>query len=281
MNSRLIYIDGDFRASAEVVGLLLNRAFQYGDGIFETMRHHQPRTLFLAEHVKRLHASMRFMQLQADERVDLGAINQAIQLLCTKNELSDARIRLQVFRAQGGYYHPRSSDYHVLITCEPLMEQLYPMPTKSVSVNIYPYPVKVLSPHANLKSLSAAGYVLASIHAQNTGFDDSLVLNSAGRVCESTHSNIFIYKNNVFHTPPLIEGCVAGIMRDQVITLISKSNHTLEERPLEIQDVETAEEILLTNSIRGISSVGRFGESTYPGEKAEQMQSLLNARVFN
>lgn len=281
MSSPLIYIDGDFRASDEVGGLLLNRAFQYGDGIFETMRHHQHSTVFLSEHIKRLHASMRIMQLEPDERVNIDSIGQAIQQLSTKSGLLDARIRLQVFRAQGGYYRPRSSDFHILITCEPLTESMYPMPIQSMSVDIYPYPVKVLSPQANLKSSSAAGYVLAALHGQNTGFDDSLILNSAGRVCESTHSNIFIFKNNAFQTPPLSEGCVAGIIREQVIALIHKAGFVLEERPLEIRDVETAEEIMLTNTIRGVGRVSRFRDTIYSYEKAKLLQTLLNESVFN
>jgi branched-chain amino acid aminotransferase len=111
-------------------------------------------------------------------------------------------------------------------------------------VGLYNENCKSRGPLSNIKSGNALIYVLASIWAKNQNLYDALILNDLGNIIESTKANIFWTKGNVSYTPPLSEGCIAGVMREEIM-----SNELVIEKPCKINDLLEADSIFLTNTL--------------------------------
>src|SRR5207249_2147893 len=90
-----------------------------------------------------------------------------------------------------------------------------------------------------------------------------LLLNVHDRICDATIANVFWIKNGTIYTPPLSEGCVAGVTRRYILEKIQSARHKIQEKVCEIIDLENADEIFLTNAIQGIRWVKQFRDKTY------------------
>lgn len=88
---------------------------------------------------------------------------------------------------------------------------------------------------------------MAAKYAKEKGWDEVIILNEYGRVCEGLTSNIFIKKEDIFYTPPLSEGCIDGVNRKAFL----QENNTIIERPIEVEELKT-NEIYFSNAVRGM-----------------------------
>jgi len=122
-------------------------------------------------------------------------------------------------------------------------------------------------------------YVAAARQAQENKWNDSLILNTSGHVIESTIANIFWIKDGQIFTPPLTEGCVAGIMRRYLLYFLPSIQIPVITRLLTIEELATADEILLTNAIRKLKWVSRLGNKSYArqyiGFISKQLENVL------
>ncbi|MEO7583639.1 MAG: aminotransferase class IV, partial [Ferruginibacter sp.] len=109
--------------------------------------------------------------------------------------------------------------------------------------------------------------------AKQEKWNDAIVLNTDGRICETTIANIFIIKSQVVFTPQLSEGCVAGVMRKVVIKHLLKENWQIIETAISTTDLFNADEVFLTNSIGNIKFVQRIDEVTY--------NNILTQKIFD
>jgi branched-chain amino acid aminotransferase len=114
----------------------------------------------------------------------------------------------------------------------------------SLNIGIYRENYKSRGPLSNIKSGNALIYVLASIWAKQHSLDDALLLNDLGNIIESTRANIFWTKDNICYTPPLSEGCIAGVMREEIM-----SKEMVIEKACKMGDLLNAESIFLTNAL--------------------------------
>ena len=124
-------------------------------------------------------------------------------------------------------------------------------------------------------------YVLASVYADKNHLDDCLIVNSNGNIIESTNSNIFIVRNKVLYTPPISEGCVGGVTRMNLINLLIKNKLVVCESSLNVQHLLSADEILLTNTISGISWVSSFKNKRYFNKIGKKLIEDLNREVVS
>lgn len=253
-----------------------NRAFRYGDGVFETIRVSQGCVLWADMHFERLSNAIRILQLLPDLQWSQHHFEKDIIRLCDANGLSNARIRLSLFRNEGGYYTPLTNRASVLMESEALDHSLFTMNSKGLSVDLFPDIHKSFSVLSALKSINAQIYVLAGIYKRNKGLGDILLLNNAERIAEAGASNIFAVQKNKLITPPLSEACVDGIMRKVMIRVAEKQGITVIEAPLTIDSLLNADELLLTNSIQGVRWVRSFREKHFGNQLGTQLISHLN-----
>ena len=121
---------------------------------------------------------------------------------------------------------------------------------------------KEIDPLSPYKINGRICYAMAAQEAKEKKWNDALVLSSHGNIIESSISNIFWIKNKEIFTPPLSEGCIAGIMRAHWIAVLNNKGIPVIEMPLNKELLLQADEVFLTNSVRKIRWVRQF-ESTY------------------
>ncbi|MGZ3921215.1 MAG: aminotransferase class IV [Bacteroidia bacterium] len=257
-----------------------NRAFRYGDSLFESIRLCNNRLMFLRDHITRLKLGMTVLRMNLPAEFNVENIQELIiQLLKHNTHAPNARIRLTVFRNDGGYYTPETNDISFLIESEELPAP-YELNQKGLWADVYADIKKPINKLANIKSGNGLLYVMAGLAKQSMKLDECFLINENGNICESISSNIFVVKNGTIYTAPLTEGCVAGIMRRQVMSIATQSKILTFESPLTVNTIMNGDEVFLTNSIRGIHWVGQFKQQFYTNKMAQFFTDKLNQLTY-
>lgn len=260
---------------------LNNRGLLYGDGIFETIKYAHQRFNFWEDHYFRLMASMRIvrMEIPMDFSPEFLEAQMRDTLVANQLEGQAARVKLLVVRKAGGHYSPESNEVDWLITVEPWAEDNYRLNSKGLEVEIFKDYYKASGLLSNLKSSSAQFYTLASIFRKENGFDECIILNERKEVLEAISSNLFMLQGNTLYTAPLESGCLKGVMRKQIIALAPKLGLEVKEEAFSPFALQRADEIWLTNALRGLQWVERFRKKTYGHSLAAKMAKSLQAAV--
>lgn len=253
-----------------------NRAFRYGDSLFESIRVCNNKVMFLRDHIARLKLGMTVMRMNLPAEFNTeNMFEQIVNLLKHNVHAPHARVRLTVFRNDGGYYSPESNDISFLIESE-LLDGAFELNQKGLWVDVYADIKKPVNKLSGIKTGSALFYVMAGLSKQSMKLDECLLINEMGNVCESVSSNVFMVKNGTIYTAPLSEGCVAGIMRKQILAIAAEHKILAFESPLTLYNLMNADEMFLTNSIRGIQWVGQFRDKFYTNKTATFLTEKLN-----
>lgn len=258
-----INLNGKIQPAEEPALLVTNRSFRYGDGLFETMKLMNGRILLDEFHFERLYAGMKVLKMEANFSLKKEKLQREILALCKKNRCEDlARVRLTVFRGNGGLYDENQSPGYT-IECWPLDSSVNELNTNGLVIDIFPDARKSNDKFANLKSSGSLPYAIAAVYAKENRLNDCLILNTNGSIADSTIANIFLISGEKIITPALSQGCVAGVMRRHLNEILKISGKKVEETAVTIDDVLDADEVFLTNAIKGIRWVRQFREKTY------------------
>ena len=237
--------------------------------------------MFLKDHISRLKLGMTVLRMNLPAEFNTENMHEQImQLLKHNSHAPNARIRLTVFRNEGGYYTPETNDISFLIESEEL-PNAYELNQKGFWVDIYSDLKKPINKLSNLKTANALFYVMAGLGKQSMKLDECFLINETGTICESISSNIFVVKNGTIYTPPLTEGCVAGVMRKQIMHLATQNKILTFESPITINTLMNGDEVFLTNSIKGIQWVGQFKQKYYTNKIAQFFTDKLNQLTTN
>lgn len=258
-----------------------NRGFLYGDAVFETIKHTGQKALFLEDHYFRLMASMRIFGMEIPLEFTLDFFEQEF-LRTIKGQSVTApawRVRLTVYRAEGGRYMPVNNNVNFLIQSEPLDQLKYPQPNDNYVVDLYKDFYVQASMLSNLKSNNKALQVLGSVFAQRQDLQNCILINDRKEVTEALNGNIFLVFGNELHTPPLNSGCLDGIMRKQLMAMADKLSLKVEERAITPFELQRADELWVTNTITGITPVVQYRRKTYQNQVAIKALDLLNTFV--
>ena len=234
----------------------LNRAFKYGDGLFETIRVSNGTILFLEAHFARLSKGLNILHMQDSQKpLSIEKFQKIVQDFLSKQSDANLRIRITFFRQGAGLYTPQEIAYDYYIESSPLESAFFSLNPKGLNLGCCTSVQLSIDQLSNLKTTSALPYVLAGLEKKENAWDDCLILNSEGAIAESIAANIFILKGKQVFTPALNQGCIAGVMRQNVIKIIKKLDLELYEEAIFLEDIKDADEIWLTNAIRGIQWV--------------------------
>ena len=250
-----------------------NRAFNYGDGVFETVKIRNGRLVFWEEHYFRLMASMRMIRMKIPIEFTLEFLeNEILKTIASLDIQTNLRARLSVFRKDGGLYMPTSNDVDFLVVVTPMSHVI----KEKYHVDLY----KDFFIHSGylstIKSTNKLIYTLASIYAQEHALDNCILLNERKGVVEATNANIFLVKDSLVKTPSLSEGCLNGIIRAKVIDMLSKNDsYTIEESIITPFEIQKADEIFITNCLMGIQPVTKYRKKEFKTGLARKLQSHL------
>jgi len=259
-----------------------NRAFCYGDALFETIHANGTALQLFAYHYKRLMNGMDLLGMDKKSLPSKDKLESDIIRLLNKNHLySGVRVRLSVFRNYGGFYTPADNSVSYLAETTPLPAGLYELNEKGFKTGTYDEMKKQPSALANMKTANSILYIRAGMFAREKGLDDCLIKNTTGNLAETTSSNIFIIRNGNLYTPSLEQGCVAGVMRAHIIMLARREGIECFETSVTENDLLEADECFLTNAVSGLQWVIAFGNRRYYNKTAKMMTGLLNKDLFD
>jgi len=262
--SNFINFNGKFLPSNTTVLTADNRSFRYGDGLFETIKVADGRILLEKYHFERLLAGVRLLQFEQSPLFTAEKLAGQILELCEMNgHVALARVRLVVFRGNGGLYDPIDHFPNFIIQSWSLAPRSSELNEEGLVIDVFPHGRKSCDAYANLKSNNYLLYAMAALYARQNQLNDCLVLNSYDRIADSTIANLFYCKQGRIYTPPLTEGCVAGVMRRLLMETLPGAGLPVLEKETTREDLESAEEIFLTNALKGIKWVRSLGAATY------------------
>lgn len=248
-----------------------DHSYRYGDGLFETMKIVKGNILLEKHHFERLFSGLETLKFESQALFTKRKVSEQIKELCKKNNYEEsARVRLSVSRGNGGLYDC-DNKFSYLIECWPLVQK--DINENGLIIDIFPDARKSIDVFSNLKSANYLPYVMAAIWAKENKLNDALILNQHDRICDSTIANVFWVKDNNIFTPPLNEGCVAGVMRKKILELTTgNSDHLIQGHILTEEILLQADEVFLTNAITGIRWVKECRGKVY--------ENTISSKIF-
>lgn len=257
-----------------------NRALLYGDAVFETFKVVDNKILFLEDHYFRLMSSMRILRMKIPMNFTLEYLEEQIISLALKlNIAKNARVRMTVFRKDGGLYAPETNEVSFIITAKENLSREYLLKKENYEVELFKD--FHVSKHliSSLKTTNKIIQVVASVFAKENGFDDCILINDEKNVVETISGNIFMALDNQIITPPVSDGCLNGIMRKQVINeLKSSTDFNVIENSISPFDLQKADELFLTNVITGIQPITKYRKKSYTTEVSEMLLRKINLK---
>jgi len=242
-----------------------NRAFLYGDQLFETILFDKGTLKFWEDHYFRMMGGSCLLRMEIPIHLNMDFMEEEVMKTLDSAGLSSkkARVRLSLFRTDGGLYTPKDRELEYLIEVEEL-EVLESV--DGLVIDVFHDHLKPSQPLSNTKGVNSIVSVLSAIFAQENQLDEAIILNSESFMCETTASNIFIVKDNILYTPSLESGCVDGIVRKQIFENSATWGVTVIEKEMKTFELIKADEVFLTNSIKGIQWVSSYKKKTYSNE---------------
>ncbi|SHM74212.1 aminotransferase class IV [Polaribacter sp. KT 15] len=251
-----------------------NRGFKYGDAIFETIKVVNKKVVFWEDHYFRLMASMRMLRMKIPMEFTLEFLeNEILKTIAVIDDAPSYRVRLNVYRKDGGLYTPKTNKVDYSIEAS---ENTYVSKNEykvDVFKDFYNYSGLLSTVKTNNRMLNT----LASIYANENDLDSCVLLNERKGVVEVTNGNIFVVKGNVVKTPALSEGCIKGIVRGKIIEILTKNkDFTIEETTISPFEIQKADEVFITNAIVGVQAITKYKKKTFTSSLATKLQANLN-----
>lgn len=258
--------------------LIQNRAFLYGDGVFETFKVVNNKVLFLEDHYFRLMSSMRVVRMEIPMNFTMEYLEEQILSLLNYNSISDsARARITVYRNDGGFYLPQNNAVSFLIHAIALDNKEYQVNKNQYEVDLYKdfYVTKQLL--SSIKTTNKIINITGSIFANENGLDNCILLNDSKNVVEALQGNLFMLLGDRLITPPVSEGCLNGVMRKQILALAKKiTDVEVVEEPISPFDLQKADELFLTNVIKGIQPITKYRKKEFTTKLSSILTQKLN-----
>ena len=250
-----------------------NRVFKYGDGIFETIKVHNNKIIFLEDHYFRLMASMRMLRMKIPMKFTLEFLEEEINKVIASYDSQLLRVRVNVYRKDGGLYTPATNEIDYLIE----VKEINATSKETYKVDLYKDFYNYSGLLSTVKTTNRILNTVAAIYAKENDLDNCILLNERKGVAEVTNGNIFVVKGNVIKTPSLSEGCIKGIIRKKVIEIIEKHpDFTIEETNISPFELQKSDEVFITNVIIGVQAITNYRKKEFKTEISEKIKKSLS-----
>jgi branched-chain amino acid aminotransferase len=250
-------IDGEMFDLADARVPVTDRGFLFGDSVFETLRAYGGRCFRMGDHLERLARSAASIRLELPaQRHELR--RRVEDTILAAGERS-AAVRLMVTRG-GGPLEPDPSmatQPRVVVIARPRPRHPERSYSEGVSAVVVRSVVSASGPHAKTGNYLAS--VLAMKEARDAGAFEGILINCIGCVTEAASSNVFAVARGTVRTPPVDDGLLAGITRGVVLSLCSSLGLPFEEATLKPADLASADELLLTSTLKEVMPITRLG----------------------
>ena len=264
-----IYINGKFYKRKDAKISVFDSSTMLGDGIWDSLRYHNNKFIFLKEHLDRLYKDAKLIDLKIHlTRKKLSeALIKTIQINKMK---TDVHLRIIVSRGikSTPYQSPKVTISKPTIIIIPEYKKpdikAYKKGLKLVTVKTIRGPINVQNPQIN--SLSKLNCILACIEANKKNADEALMFDINGNVATNNSTHFFFVKNNTVFTSTG-KYCVTGITRQKIIDLCKKNKIKVKEKNFKLKEVLNADEAFCTGSFAGIVPVNQINKKKYSLKK--------------
>ena len=247
-----------------------------GWGVFSTLRIYRGIPFAFERHWERLARDAALLHVEMPP--SRAVLRSQLIELVARNRCSEAKMRVNVMRSQGGLFEGPGSGRATDVVA--FTADLAGDPG-SVALALQPHGRDSKSMFAGTKTLSWAHNLAVFENARRAGFADALLLNERGEVSECTSANIFAVRDGVTLTPPLASGPLPGVTR---AVMLEELTEPVEERALHLSDFYAADEIFITSSTRELVPVTRIGDrvlSATAWPVMERLRSSLRQYIDN
>lgn len=271
----MLNFNGELIPATELNINFQNRAFKYGDAVFDTLKYDQ-KIYFIEEHYFRLMSSVRMLRMKIPMNFTLQFYKDEIIKTIEKNHLAGkVRIRVTIFRKEGGLYTPVTNEISYLIE----VEKLNNISKEDYEIELYKdFPI-LSGLLSTIKTTNKIVNVLSSIFAEENNYNNCILINEKKNIVETNNANIFLIFGDEIVTPPLMEGCINGIIRMKIIEFFKKNNEfIITERPISPFELLKADEIFITNSIFEIQSVTKYRKKLFSTMKTQKIKAIFESK---
>ena len=280
-----ININGDLYPRSEAKISVFDSGFLLGDGVWEGIRLHQSKLMFIDEHLDRLFESAAGISLNIpfSKKNIIDEINKVL----SKNSMTDhVHIRLVISRGDKitPYQNPNANRGPINFVIIPEYKKTDPKVYENgVTIGRVPIirpPDNILSTHYN--TLSKLNCILASIEANKRGFDEGIMNDPKGNISTCNSTNLFFVKENKVLTSKG-EYCLNGITRGKAIMVCQSNNIPISEQDFIFDDIIDCEEAFVTGTFAGIIPVSKIEDrnlkSTSSDSLVNQIRFLYNKHI--
>ncbi len=279
-NKNWVNFNGEILLADDVHISIQNRAFRYGDGLFETMRINSKDEIpFITAHLQRIKNSSNFLKIKFPEVLtETFILNSAKNLREKMDTQSALKLKLSLFRTGDGNFAVFKPSSMFLLEAIILENNQYQVLSKGLQIGINPYPVirtnALLNGH---KTMNALPYVLGATYAVENNLTECLLLNEKSQIVEGIHNNAFFVFENVIKTPPLSSGALNGVMRRYLISNIPRLGFSILEDDVLPADLTNVQEIFFSNAVQGVSWVSGLDKRRFTHATSDLIvKKLLN-----
>ncbi len=261
----VVFLNGKFISPQEARVSALSPGFLYGWGLFETMRSYNRNIVYFGRHLERLKKSAELLGLTppySPSRIKSLAAG-AVERCGAK----DVYLRITLWNSGSG------AEFMILAKeYRPLKPEKY-----RCGLSACISPLRQAEDHffARIKTTSRILYELSYRLAKNHNFDEALILNNRGYVCEASRSNIFFIKSGTLFTPALKCGCLPGVTRRVVFDIAKRCAIAVEEGNFTAEDLLKSEGAFFTNSLIGIMPLTRIENRPINNRRVHRLARLL------
>jgi branched-chain amino acid aminotransferase len=279
----LIWLDGEFVAWEDAKVHVLSHAFHYGTSVFEGERAYPtdrgPAIFRHADHLQRLENSAKLYYM--DIPFSRAQLREATHELIGRNGLRSCYIRPLVYRGHGPMgLNPLDNPVEVSIAVWEWGAYLGEE-AKVTGVRARTSSWRRISPDSLIPQSKASGQylnsVLAKIEATKSGYEEAILLDHHGNVCEGTGENVFVVKDGVIHTPPQSASILDGINRKSVIEIARDLGYEVVERDVARAELALADEVFLTGTAAELTPMRSIDDIEIgpPGDVTRAVQQVF------
>ncbi|MGK2955102.1 MAG: branched-chain amino acid transaminase [Solirubrobacterales bacterium] len=283
-----IWQSGKFVPWDEAQVHVLSHGLHYGTGVFEGVRCYDgdqgPAIFRHADHLKRLEQSAQMYYL--DLPFSQEEIGEATRELIRKNGLRDCYIRPLAFRGYGemGLF-AKSAPVELIVACWPwgayLGEEGKAHGIRAKVSSWRRVSGAGLVPHAKASG-QYLNSILAKTESAKAGYEEAILLDDRGFVCEGSGENIFVVKDGVVTTPPQVASILDGITRKSVMQILEDRGYPVVERDLARSELYTADEVFMCGTAAEVVPVREIDDHPLgePGEITKMIQAKFEDAIY-
>ena len=264
-NNIKIYINGKFYKRNEAKISVFDSSVLLGDGVWDSLRYHNNKFIFLNEHLDRLYKDAKLIDLKI--HITRKKLSEALKKTIKINKMkTDVHLRIVVSRGikSTPYQSPKVTISKPTIIIIPEYKKpdlkAYKKGLKLTTVKTIRGPINVQNPQIN--SLSKLNCILACIEANKKNADEALMFDINGNIATNNSTHFFFVKNNTVYTSTG-KYCVTGITRQKIIDLCKKNKIKIKEKNFKLNEVLNADEAFCTGSFAGIVPVNAINKRKF------------------